>query len=394
MKVYTMRDLNPLQFFRGGAADVLGDLPERKQEQPKKPMTKVPSLLFDLEMEEGQGRKEAEAAVHESQTQLEYLTEPWSAPERQLMQQVVAVCEGEAANGKAPEADAVAERLVQLGYSVTVRTALGGGGGCECLRNLRHVFICVRMPGGNGSVLVDPKFKEQFEIAHPTARYAALLDEVPACFVGTEERLVALVELLCSEMSAAFRGTGTTLPPWRQAPSMLSKWRPRRSTDERRTPAPAAKSLFTKASASASFSVNASAASSMCSPGAPPAFRTLRRSSLPARMCTEPLPAPRAASEGPALSRCRASAARTAASLLAVELGDDGRGAAAHPRRIGAHQLRSKASDEDADSPTSVLDAEQELAPASVPRWQLRESLGKANDMLRSGMRQGLVTGM
>ncbi len=57
-------------------------------------------------------------------------------------------------------------------------------------------------------MLVDPKFKEQFEIAHPTARYAALLDEVPACFVGTEERLVALVELLCSEMSAAFRGTG------------------------------------------------------------------------------------------------------------------------------------------------------------------------------------------
>ena len=62
------------------------------------------------------------------------------------MQQVAAVYEGEAANGKAPEADAMAERLVQLGYSVTVRTALGGGGGCECLRNLRHVFICVRMP--------------------------------------------------------------------------------------------------------------------------------------------------------------------------------------------------------------------------------------------------------
>ena len=64
------------------------------------------------------------------------------------------------------------------------------------------------MQGAVDSVLVDPKFKEQFEIAHPTARYAALLDEVPACFVGTEERLVALVELLCSEMSSAFRGTG------------------------------------------------------------------------------------------------------------------------------------------------------------------------------------------
>lgn len=50
VQVYTMKDLNPLQFFRGGAADVLGDLPERKAEQPKKPMTKVPSLLFDMEV--------------------------------------------------------------------------------------------------------------------------------------------------------------------------------------------------------------------------------------------------------------------------------------------------------------------------------------------------------
>jgi hypothetical protein len=61
------------------------------------------------------------------------------------MQQVACVYEGESACGEAPEASALAERLVQQGYSVTVRTALGGGGGCECLRNLRHVFICVRL---------------------------------------------------------------------------------------------------------------------------------------------------------------------------------------------------------------------------------------------------------
>ena len=57
--------------------------------------------------------------------------------------------------------------------------------------------------------LVDPKFKEQFEIAHPTERYTELLDALPAFFVGTEDRLVTLVELLCSEMSAAFQSTGT-----------------------------------------------------------------------------------------------------------------------------------------------------------------------------------------
>ena len=32
--------------------------------------------------------------------------------------------------------------------------------------------------------------------------------------------------------------TGATLPPWRQAPSMLSKWRPRRSSDDFRVATP------------------------------------------------------------------------------------------------------------------------------------------------------------
>ena len=59
---------------------------------------------------------------------------------------------------------------------------------------------------------MDPKFKEQFEIAHPTERYVELLDAVPAVFVGTEHRLVTLVELLCTEMSAAFQTTGELQP--------------------------------------------------------------------------------------------------------------------------------------------------------------------------------------
>ena len=41
----------------------------------------------------------------------------------------------------------VAEGLRKLGHSVTMRTALGGGGGNECLRNLRHRFLTCRMQG-------------------------------------------------------------------------------------------------------------------------------------------------------------------------------------------------------------------------------------------------------
>ena len=45
----------------------------------------------------------------------------------------------------------VAEGLRKLGHAVTIRSALGGGGGNECLRNLRHRFLTCR---GQGMLLV------------------------------------------------------------------------------------------------------------------------------------------------------------------------------------------------------------------------------------------------
>lgn len=68
-----------------------------------------------------------------------------ASPMLQLMEQVEAAYHAEVAEGRQLEADQLAEQLVQRGHAVTVRTALGGGGGCECLRNLRHVFLCVQM---------------------------------------------------------------------------------------------------------------------------------------------------------------------------------------------------------------------------------------------------------
>lgn len=41
----------------------------------------------------------------------------------------------------------VAEGLRKLGHAVTIRSALGGGGGNECLRNLRHRFLTCRAQG-------------------------------------------------------------------------------------------------------------------------------------------------------------------------------------------------------------------------------------------------------
>jgi uncharacterized protein (TIGR01615 family) len=81
------------------------------------------------------------------------------------------------------------------------------------------------------SIIVDPTFRDQFAIAHPSARYAAVLDSLPAVYVGHAGRIPQLVELLCAEMSLAFHAAGIVLPPWRQTKSMLSKWQPRRSIE-------------------------------------------------------------------------------------------------------------------------------------------------------------------
>ena len=48
-----MRDLNPMQFFRGPAPDAKPDTSAECKDAAaaqKKPMTKVPSLLFDIEV--------------------------------------------------------------------------------------------------------------------------------------------------------------------------------------------------------------------------------------------------------------------------------------------------------------------------------------------------------
>ena len=172
---------------------------------------------------------------------------------------------------QATDVESLGRRLSRLGYRCTITNSLGGGDGQDCLKNLRHKFLTCTAPGtlrvhaaahspphtrcllrympahrthttcaaaapgssqARQQYVVDPVFKDQFEIAKPTPRYAALLASLPDDFVGPMEHVIPLVSFLCSEIAAAFQEEGTLLPPWRQASSMLSKWRPRRSSEE------------------------------------------------------------------------------------------------------------------------------------------------------------------
>ena len=76
--------------------------------------------------------------------------------------------------------------------------------------------------------MVDPVFRDQFEIGKSTPRYASLLSSLPDVFIGPFENLTPLVLFLCAEIAMSFAEAegGCVLPPWRLPGSMLSKWRP------------------------------------------------------------------------------------------------------------------------------------------------------------------------
>ena len=213
-------------------------------------MDKVPSLMFDMEdthddmeLQRMNGRYEDTMPSQTSLDQLRMLVEPGDEDEEMLSMHVnYALNHSLESCGGEMDTVELGERLRTLGYTVTLRTALGGdsiGGSASYLRNLRHSFLAVTLPNSSESAspgmekvfIVDPKFLDQFEIAHSTSRYDAVLSLLPSAIVLSAGRLADTVGVLCEEMARAFEKTGTPLPPWRQANAMLSKWQPRRSED-------------------------------------------------------------------------------------------------------------------------------------------------------------------
>lgn len=96
-------------------------------------------------------------------------------------------------------------------YDVVCRRALGAGQSSgpstapgACFRLLQYEFLVVKCTKGDFEGLelfVDPYFREQFQIPHPTEHYAKLLESVPVVYVGSRVHLIAIVELLCAEVS-------------------------------------------------------------------------------------------------------------------------------------------------------------------------------------------------
>ena len=217
--------------------------PQHTGSSTSRMLSKVPSLLFDMEdaPEDGDGNG-LQDSVPESEVlaRLRNLLAPQDDAEYMLQMHVrFASDDAITRSGSALTVEELGNRLRKLGYNVKLKTALGGdGNGSSCLRNLRHSFLAVTVPnnGGQGeavskSLIVDPRFLDQFEIAHPSVRYDCVLSVVPSALVAPMPRLAESVAILCDEMARAFVQAGIPLPPWRQTAAMLSKWQPRRSEE-------------------------------------------------------------------------------------------------------------------------------------------------------------------
>lgn len=216
--------------------------------QPK--LEKIPSMVFDLELDDCDDGPLGidDASRTQSDSRLAALLKSQTPEGQSLCDNVQHLWEDQT-HGAANDADLnpLALGLQSMGYAVGIRRAMGGGVGGECLRNLRHSFLRVSLQGKKRVYIVDPYFRNQFDVQHPTPQYIRLFNTLPKIFVAPEDRVAQVVNLLCTEMLQVFKQSGTTLPPWRKATAMITKWLPRKSTDE----LPAAAALASKLALSA-----------------------------------------------------------------------------------------------------------------------------------------------
>ena len=89
-----------------------------------------------------------------------------------------------------------------------------------CVHQLSRLAGVAREP-----IVVDPFFRDQFEMAKATPQYSRLIQSLPAVIACTEHQLRQLVKILCREMHEVFVRRGISIPPWRSKESLLSKWK-------------------------------------------------------------------------------------------------------------------------------------------------------------------------
>jgi len=92
---------------------------------------------------------------------------------------------------------------------------------------VKHVFVLVRDCSDESGVLeavVDPSFREQFEIPRASGRYEEVMRVIPKTFVGPMSHMMCGAMAVCREMERSFSEYGMVVPPWRKGRNVLNRW--------------------------------------------------------------------------------------------------------------------------------------------------------------------------
>ena len=103
-------------------------------------------------------------------------------------------------------------------------------------RGLTHVivsfagayeYIDLVFPGDDMSlerIIVDIDFQSQFKVARPTDEFDICMRVSPAVFVGRQDVLLQLVDILSDAARRSLRTQGMHIPPWRRMEYLKAKW--------------------------------------------------------------------------------------------------------------------------------------------------------------------------
>mmetsp|Transcript_9137 Transcript_9137/g.22636 ORF Transcript_9137/g.22636 Transcript_9137/m.22636 type:complete len:382 (-) Transcript_9137:2168-3313(-) len=91
------------------------------------------------------------------------------------------------------------------------------------LRNLRHEFLVVNLPLGDG-LIVETRFGSHFELSCASKAFRDAAAALPSLVVLSADALKEAIKILVGHATSEYKVMGEPLPPWRSLPAQLSKW--------------------------------------------------------------------------------------------------------------------------------------------------------------------------
>lgn len=132
-------------------------------------------------------------------------------------------------SGAECKGDCIRQMLVKhlrcLGYDAAICSSKWSNSGKVPGGEYEFVDVSFRVEDASAErLIVDVDFQSQFEIARPTHSYVSALKFLPIIFVGSEEKLRQVLQVMAEAVKMSLKQNSMPLPPWRTLEYMNAKW--------------------------------------------------------------------------------------------------------------------------------------------------------------------------